>query len=191
MLILSCACMFAVVLRMVLRIDWPQQPLCYSALSAYHTTAAHLLMLKISPHFPRLSRAGLRQLAAVLLKHLIQRHWTSGSPSFEQPEISAQEKAAVRPKLLELLFQVPSNVSTPLAVCATSIATWDFPDEWPDLLQKLLSAVRADPSDASQVRRSTPLHAAARHPTPCTTARQHVAVCCRPPSALWLSRRCL
>lgn len=99
--------------------------------------------------------AGLRQLAAVLLKHLIQRHWTSANPSFEQPEIADQEKVEVRPKLLELLFQVPSNVSTPLAVCVTSIATWDFPDEWPDLLQTLLSAVRAENSDASQVSRST------------------------------------
>lgn len=91
----------------------------------------------------------------MLLKHLIQRHWTSVNPSFEQPEISAEEKAAVRHKLLELLFQVPSNVSTPLAVCVTSIATWDFEDEWPDLLHKLLSAVRADNSNACQVSSST------------------------------------
>lgn len=95
--------------------------------------------------------AGLRQLAAVLLKHLIHRHWTSGNPAFEHPEIAEQEKSTVRPKLLELLFQVPSNVSTPLAVCVTSIATWDFPEEWPDLLQNLLSAVRVENSNDAQV----------------------------------------
>jgi hypothetical protein len=101
--------------------------------------------------------AGLRQLAAVLLKHLIHRHWTAANPSFEQPEIAEQEKAAVRPQLLELLFQVPSNVSTPLAVCVTSIATWDFPEEWPDLLQRILSVVKSENENSSQVRH-TSLH---------------------------------
>lgn len=112
----------------------------------------------------------------MLLKHLIHRHWSSVNPSFEQPEIADQEKAAVRPKLLELLFQVPSNVSTPLAVCVTSIATWDFPEEWPDLLQTLLSAVRADNANSSQVRCS------AMSPCPslchaCITAVPHNAMC--------------
>jgi Importin-beta N-terminal domain len=100
----------------------------------------------------RAPRAGLRQLAAVLLKHLIHRHWNAADHAFEPPEVVDQEKATMRKHLLDLLFQVPSNVSTPLAVCVTAIANWDFPEEWPDLLPTLLQAITADSTNDSQVR---------------------------------------
>ena len=59
-----------------------------------------------------------------------------------EPELSDAEKAAVRPLLLQTIFHVPHAVSTPLGVCTASVANWDFPEAWPEVLPFLLAAIQ-------------------------------------------------
>jgi Importin-beta N-terminal domain len=102
-------------------------------------------------HLPEehmLHGAGLRQLSAILLKQQVTYHWDEGAPCFREPELTDEEKAAVRSAILALLFQAPLVVCTPLGVGIAAIANWDFPEVWPEVLPTLLSAASADGSSA-------------------------------------------
>ncbi|KGN52025.1 importin-9 isoform X1 [Cucumis sativus] len=81
---------------------------------------------------------GLRQLAAVLLKQFIKKHWQEGDELFEHPAVSIDEKAVIRKLLLFTLDDSHRKICTAISVAVASIATYDWPEEWPELLPCLL-----------------------------------------------------
>ncbi|XP_022957048.1 importin-9 [Cucurbita moschata] len=82
---------------------------------------------------------GLRQLAAVLLKQFIKKHWQEGDELFEHPAVSNDEKAAIRQLLLLTLDDSHRKICTAISMAVASIAIYDWPEEWPELLPCLLN----------------------------------------------------
>ncbi|GAV80225.1 IBN_N domain-containing protein [Cephalotus follicularis] len=81
---------------------------------------------------------GLRQLAAVLLKQFIKKHWQEGDESFEHPVVSSEEKGVIRRLLLSSLDDSYRKICTAISMAVASIAVYDWPEDWPDLLPFLL-----------------------------------------------------
>ncbi|XP_047308290.1 importin-9-like [Impatiens glandulifera] len=84
---------------------------------------------------------GLRQLAAVLLKQFIKKHWQEDEDTFEHPVVSSEEKAAIRPLLLSALDDPNKKICTAISMAVASIGHYDWPDDWPDLLPLLLQLI--------------------------------------------------
>lgn len=84
---------------------------------------------------------GLRQLAAVLLKQFIKKHWQEGEESFEHPVVSGDEKAVIRRLLLVSLDDSYRKMCTAISMAIASVAVYDWPEEWPDLLPYLLKLI--------------------------------------------------
>lgn len=84
---------------------------------------------------------GLRQLAAVLLKHFIKKHWLEGEESFELPAVSSEEKEVIRKLLLLSLDDTHRKICTAISMAVASIAVYDWPEDWPDLLPVLLKLI--------------------------------------------------
>lgn len=84
---------------------------------------------------------GLRQLAAVLLKHFIKKHWQEGEESFELPAVSSEEKEVIRKLLLSSLNDTHRKICTAISMAVASIAAYDWPEDWPDLLPFLLKLI--------------------------------------------------
>lgn len=84
---------------------------------------------------------GLRQLAAVLLKQFVKKHWQEGEEAFEHPTVSSDEKAVIRRLLLMSLDDSHRKICTAISMAVASIAVYDWPEEWPDLLPFLLKLI--------------------------------------------------
>ncbi|XP_073314450.1 uncharacterized protein [Primulina huaijiensis] len=84
---------------------------------------------------------GLRQLAAVLLKQYIKKHWDEDEEGFEHPVVSSDEKASIRGILLSLLDDPQKKICTAVSVAVSTIAQYDWPENWPDLAPFLLSLI--------------------------------------------------
>ncbi|XP_028803455.1 importin-9 isoform X1 [Neltuma alba] len=84
---------------------------------------------------------GLRQLAAVLLKQFVKKHWQEGEDTFEPPVVSSHEKVVIREILLLALDESHKKICTAISMAVASIAEYDWPDFWPDLLPFLLRLI--------------------------------------------------
>ncbi|XP_030449726.1 uncharacterized protein LOC115672097 isoform X1 [Syzygium oleosum] len=84
---------------------------------------------------------GLRQLAAVLLKQFIKKHWQEGEDSFEHPAVSSDEKVVIRKYLLMTLDDSHRKICTAVSMAVASIAVYDWPEDWPELLPNLLKLI--------------------------------------------------
>ena len=91
----------------------------------------------------------MRQLAAVLLKQYIICHWTSQYDKFEQPEVNAENKSRIRSALIASLGQEcdltesgpEKKLKSAIAYAVYAIGHYDWPEEWPDLLNILIAYV--------------------------------------------------
>ncbi|XP_071692236.1 uncharacterized protein [Rutidosis leptorrhynchoides] len=93
---------------------------------------------------------GSRQLAAVLLKQFIKKHWQEDEDGFEHPVVSNEEKAVIRGLLLLSLDDPHRKICTAISMAVASVAHHDWPDEWPDLLPFLLKLMN-DQSNTNAV----------------------------------------
>ena len=85
---------------------------------------------------------GLRQLAGVVLKQHIRRHWTPENEAhFKPPQLEASEKEAVKTALSQGLADPDSRLRTAVGVCISEIVTLD-PNGWPQLLHTLVQSVK-------------------------------------------------
>ncbi|KAL2234935.1 UNVERIFIED_CONTAM: Importin-9 [Sesamum indicum] len=80
-------------------------------------------------------------LAAVLLKQYIKKHWNEDEEGFEHPVVARNEKASIRGLLLALLDDPYKKMCTAVSVAVSTIAQYDWPDDWPELLPFLLSLI--------------------------------------------------
>ncbi|AAG29216.1 hypothetical protein [Arabidopsis thaliana] len=96
---------------------------------------------------------GLRQISfssAVLLKQFIKKHWRENEEAFEYPLVSSEEKALIRGQLLGSLDDSHRKICTAISMDISSIATYDWPEEWPELVPFLLKLI-SDPSNTNGV----------------------------------------
>ncbi|CAH9119623.1 unnamed protein product [Cuscuta europaea] len=84
---------------------------------------------------------GLRQLAAVLLKQFIKKHWQEDEVDFEHPVVSSDEKEAIRHLLLSLIDDPHRKMCTAISMAVASISHYDWPEDWPDLLPTLINSI--------------------------------------------------
>ncbi|KAK9676119.1 hypothetical protein RND81_11G055700 [Saponaria officinalis] len=84
---------------------------------------------------------GLRQLAAVLLKQFIRKHWSEDDDNFEQPIVACDEKDVIRKLLLLCLDDSNSKICTAISMAVASIALCDWPEDWSDLLPFLMKLI--------------------------------------------------
>ncbi len=89
----------------------------------------------------------IRQLSAVLLKKLVKERWSPESKHFREPVVHPQEKAAIRQGLPQGLGDKSAKIQTAVGLVVASIAKWDVPDEWPQLLPALLRVIQSRKDD--------------------------------------------
>ncbi|KAI9028536.1 armadillo-type protein [Hyaloraphidium curvatum] len=85
-----------------------------------------------------------RQLAAVTLKNLTDRHWSPNNDKFEPPEISEATKTIVKDNILMGLADPLPKMRAAMAQVVSKIAHTDWPETWPSLLDNLVANLRSD-----------------------------------------------
>ncbi|KXS21609.1 ARM repeat-containing protein [Gonapodya prolifera JEL478] len=90
-----------------------------------------------------------RQLAAVSLKNYVDKNWSAQAESekFEGPEPPEEVKTLVKSQILNGLSDAQTRIRGAVAYAISKIAHTDWPEQWPDLLNALLSNVQSgDPN---------------------------------------------
>lgn len=85
---------------------------------------------------------GIRQLAAVLLKQIIKKHWSAEMPKHEEPALSRDERTHIKSILPAGLSDPSSKIRTGIAMCIAAISKSE-PDGWEGLLENLVGAIHA------------------------------------------------
>lgn len=93
---------------------------------------------------------GLRQLAAVVLKQYVKQHWLEGEEKYRPPTVPSEEKIVIRSLLLQVLDDAHGKIRTAVGMAVASIASCDWPEEWPDLMDLLLRYLN-EQSDINKV----------------------------------------
>ncbi|CAN4121948.1 unnamed protein product [Withania somnifera] len=80
-------------------------------------------------------------LPAVILKQFVKKHWQEDEEGFEHPVVASDEKVAIRGQLLPLLDDPHRKICTAIGMAVASIAYYDWPEDWPDLLPSLMKCI--------------------------------------------------
>jgi D-aminopeptidase len=73
-------------------------------------------------------------IATVYFKNRVNKGWTKPEDAANQTQISEQEKAAVRARLVPVLATAQPNTRAQLVVALQKILHADFPKQWPDFV---------------------------------------------------------
>lgn len=95
----------------------------------------------------------IRQMSGVLFKQFVEVHWSQNSEKFKEPEIDAEIKSKIR-KILPLgLKDQTSKIRGSVAYVVATIASWDWPELWPELFDILLRGLNGsfDEANPSQI----------------------------------------
>ncbi|RUS22823.1 armadillo-type protein [Endogone sp. FLAS-F59071] len=82
---------------------------------------------------------GIRWISGIYLKNSIEKYWRRTARN----AISPEEKALIRRRLLTTFDEERKELAVTNAVLTSKIARLDFPQDWPDLLQNLLSIIQS------------------------------------------------
>lgn len=85
---------------------------------------------------------GIMQSALLILKNIVPKSWSIGFEEFQGPPVSAEIKDHVRSSLMGLLSFEKSKVRSVAASLIAKIASVDYPDEWPVLIDQLLELIQ-------------------------------------------------
>ncbi|GIZ41788.1 hypothetical protein CKM354_000508200 [Cercospora kikuchii] len=86
----------------------------------------------------------VRQAALLVLKNFVLACWSTQFDEYAGPLfVDEQRKSQIRQKLLELSTSSRDErkIKSAASLVVSKIATADFPDDWPDLLQNVMSVV--------------------------------------------------
>ncbi|XP_054165468.1 importin-9-like [Oppia nitens] len=130
-----------------IRINAEQQ---FKLLETNDEFGLHLIEISLSDAIS----LSVRQLSAVLLKQYIDSHWTANSDKHIPPVVSNEIKTTIRNILLKCLANKLSQTSddkklrSSLAYAVSTIAHYDWPEEWPNLGEVLISYLSSGDSIA-------------------------------------------
>ncbi|GAQ87921.1 Putative importin 9 [Klebsormidium nitens] len=85
---------------------------------------------------------GLRQLGAVVVKKYVKEHWQDGEKGFVGPVVSDSDKADVRRLLPDGLADAKGKIRTAVGMAVAAIARMDWPQEWPQLMDVLVTGIK-------------------------------------------------
>ena len=85
----------------------------------------------------------LRQSSSILLKNWIDYHWSTGGEKFKHPVASDDTKNFIRQNLPNGLQDPTRQVRGVLAAALANVASWDWPEVWPQLVPSLLDALNS------------------------------------------------
>lgn len=84
----------------------------------------------------------------MILQKYISVHWYPGADAYEPPTTQAEAKDAMRPMLLSALSDPERKVRTAAAFAVSTIARFDWPEDWPELLTGLVALLNSGSTDA-------------------------------------------
>jgi len=88
----------------------------------------------------------IRQLSLVLLKQYVDCHWWKYcEDKFHPPEVTAEAKAVIREVLPRILADENNKIRCGVAHVISTIAHWDWPEEWPTLFSTLMIYLQGTP----------------------------------------------
>ncbi|KAL1915230.1 uncharacterized protein VTP21DRAFT_7506 [Calcarisporiella thermophila] len=88
-----------------------------------------------------------RQAAGIALKNYIDTHWTAKSERFRGPELPSAHKSIVRQTIFAGLSDGDSRIRVASAYVVSKIAHNDWPEEWPELAERLVEGLRGRPEE--------------------------------------------
>ncbi|PKU87531.1 hypothetical protein MA16_Dca018062 [Dendrobium catenatum] len=80
-------------------------------------------------------------LKFIFLLMFIKQHWEEGEENFIYPVVSPEEKRIMHQLLLPSLDDPNRKIRTAISMAIVSIAQYDWPDDWPELLPFLLKLI--------------------------------------------------
>ncbi|WVO14952.1 hypothetical protein L204_102593 [Cryptococcus depauperatus] len=86
--------------------------------------------------------------ASVLLHHYVENHWTPASLSFEHPITPIEVKSEIRSLVFDGLSDPERKIRSASALTQATIARYDWPDDCPDLLSKLINLLTVGSPDS-------------------------------------------
>lgn len=84
----------------------------------------------------------IRQLAGVVLRRYVKHHWCVHDTSFKEPEPTPEVKASIRMALMQTMLDDLKEVRASSAFAVATIAENDWPEEWPNLFDLMISALQ-------------------------------------------------
>lgn len=86
---------------------------------------------------------GLRQLASVMLKQYVEQHWSQDEddPEANLLVASNEAKQAIKTILPEGLYDSNSKIRSVAAYTISSIASYDWPSDWPELFEIIVKCL--------------------------------------------------
>lgn len=84
---------------------------------------------------------GARQAAAIYFKNRISKAWDPPKGAIAVSPIEQSERVVIKQELLQVMTKAPQAVKVQLTASLNAILTTDFPEQWPDLLHQLQSAL--------------------------------------------------
>ncbi|KAG6765765.1 hypothetical protein POTOM_029822 [Populus tomentosa] len=90
---------------------------------------------------PSKSPISIQSNRTLFLQQFIKKHWHESEESFESPAVATEEKEVIRILLLPSLDDSHRKICTAISMAIASIAVYDWPENWPDLLPFLLKLI--------------------------------------------------
>lgn len=89
-----------------------------------------------------------RQSAGILLQQYVSTHWSIIADKFEQPLAPPEAKDQVRSIVFHGLADGNRKIRSASAFVISTIARYDWPEEWPDLLPSLIALLNGGSPDS-------------------------------------------
>lgn len=80
----------------------------------------------------------------MLFKQYIEVHWSQNSEKFEEPEVDTNIKLRVKQILPIGLNDQSSKIRLCVAYSIAKLASWDWPENWPDLFDLILAGLNGN-----------------------------------------------
>eukprot|EP00798_Chlamydomonas_sp_ICE-L_P016428 gene16428-22642_t len=129
-------------LRASLAAPSPQVEEHLRALSCLPGYGVTLCQLALSQGSDAAGEPGVVQLAAILLKKYVKEHWVRTGIGMAIAAIAAKKNfSAYCCKKINCLS--PAQVRTAIGMAIAAIASWDWPQDWPGLMESLVGAIKA------------------------------------------------
>lgn len=104
----------------------------------------------------------VKQIAAITFKNLVVREWDEvraaatgpcAEPQFDRSaarqedrvvpsKLGAEDRAAVKQRLLDIMCRVDEKARTQLSVALAQISNCEYPHKWPELLTELMKRLQ-------------------------------------------------
>ncbi|OCF78060.1 hypothetical protein I204_02066 [Kwoniella mangroviensis CBS 8886] len=84
--------------------------------------------------------------AGVLLQQYVNQHWTPASAGFQHPITPIEVKGQIRPLIFNGLSDPQRKIRLSAAFALSTIAKYDWPEDYPDLLSNLVSLLGGPPN---------------------------------------------